>query len=43
MKPIVEGVERVSERTRVPVKTAVTVAGMLAGLAAVLLSLRNRS
>ncbi|MFZ0546890.1 MAG: aldehyde dehydrogenase family protein, partial [Candidatus Promineifilaceae bacterium] len=42
VKPLVEGLEQVSEQTRVPVKTAVAAAGLFAGLAAVLLTLRNR-
>lgn len=43
VKPIVDGLERVSEKTRVPAKTAVAAAGLFAGLTAVLLSLWRRN
>jgi acyl-CoA reductase-like NAD-dependent aldehyde dehydrogenase len=42
MKPLVEGLEMVTEKTRVPAKTAVAAAGVFATLVAILLSLRNR-
>jgi acyl-CoA reductase-like NAD-dependent aldehyde dehydrogenase len=42
VQPVVAELERVSEKTHVPVKTAFAAAGLFAALAALLLSLRNR-
>jgi acyl-CoA reductase-like NAD-dependent aldehyde dehydrogenase len=43
IQPVVEGIESITEKGRMPIKTAVAAAGLFAGLAAVLLALRNRS
>lgn len=42
VQPVVEGIERVTEKTSKPVRTAVAAAGVFAGLAAILLTLRKR-
>lgn len=43
IKPLVEGLEIVSEKTKIPAKTAVAAAGLLATLAGILLALWRRN
>lgn len=42
LKPVVEGVESVAEKGKVPFKTAVALSALFTALAAILFSLRNR-